>query len=236
MLIEMETKLFLLTLIFFAMFFDLSAQKTNKKIAITGKVTDLYSNPVSGAFIMIDGKSTERKTNDQGLFKIKVNPSAQKIGIFTTFTEVEEEPINGRTTINFILDKSVPLQINPGKGVSDDEVVNEGYSVARKKNITKPVTKSDVTGNEYASFSSIYEVLRTVPGVSVSGNRVTVRGISTTGSSTPLFVVNGTPVNSINGINPSMVKSIEVLKGPSASVYGLQGANGVIIIHLKGTD
>jgi len=236
MLIKMKIKLFLLTIIFFTGFFDLSAQKTNKRITITGKVTDLYNSPVSGAFIMIDGKSTERKTNVLGLFKVKVKPSAQRIGIFTTFTELKEEPINGRTTINFNLDKFVPQQLNAGPGVSNDEVIDEGYSVARKKNITKPVTKSDVSGNEYASFSSIYEILRTVPGVAVSGNSVTVRGISTTGSSAPLFVVNGTTVNSISGIDPSMVKSIEVLKGPSASVYGLQGANGVIIIHLKGID
>jgi TonB-dependent SusC/RagA subfamily outer membrane receptor len=60
--------------------------------------------------------------------------------------------------------------------------------------------------------------------------------MNTTGSSTPMFVVNGTPVNSIDQINPSMVKSIEVLKGPSASVYGMQGANGVILIRLKGTE
>jgi len=69
--------------------------------------------------------------------------------------------------------------------------------------------------------------------LTVSGNSVTVRGVSSIGSSTPLFVVNGTTVSSVNGIDPAMVKSIEVLKGPSASVYGLQGANGVIIIRLK---
>ena len=229
----MKTKLFLLTLIFFTVFFDMSAQKANKKITITGKVTDLYYSPVPGAFIMIDGKTIESKTNINGHYKIKVKPSAQKIGVFTTFTEVKEEPINGRTTINFNLDKFIPRQANVS---TDNEIVNEGYGVARKKDITKPVTKSDVSGNEYASFSSIYEVLKTIPGLTVSGNRVTVRGVSTTGSSTPLFVINGTTVNSIDAINPSMVKSIEVLKGPSASVYGLQGANGVIIIRLKGTD
>jgi TonB-dependent SusC/RagA subfamily outer membrane receptor len=229
----MKIKLFLLTLIFFAMFFDISAQKNNKKITITGKVTDLYYSPVSGVLIMIDGKTIESKTNSKGLYKIKVKPSAQKIGIFTTSTEVKEEPINGRTTINFNLDKFIPRQLNAG---TDDEVVNEGYNVARKKDITKPVTKTDISGNEYASFSSIYEILKTIPGLTVSGKSVTVRGISTWGSSTPLFVVNGTPVNSIDAINPSMVKSIEVLKGPSASVYGLQGANGVIIIRLKGID
>lgn len=232
----MKTKLFLLTLIFFTVFFDISAQKGNKKITITGKVTDLYNSPVPGAFIMIDGKNIERKTDSKGFFKIKVKSSAQKIGVFTTFSEVKEEPINGRTTVNFNLDKIVPRQLNAGTSFSDDEVVNEGYNVSRKRNMTNPVTKTDVSGNEYASFSSIYEVLKTIPGLTVSGNRVTVRGVSTTGSSTPLFVVNGTPVNSIDAINPSMVKSIEVLKGPSASVYGLQGANGVIIIRLKGTD
>ena len=232
----MKTKLFLLTLIFFTVFFDISAQKGNKKINITGKVTDLYNSPVPGAFIMIDGKNIERKTDSKGFFKIKVKSSAQKIGVFTTFSEVKEEPINGRTTVNFNLDKIVPRQLNAGTSFSDDEVVNEGYNVSRKRNMTNPVTKTDVSGNEYASFSSIYEILKTIPGLTVSGNRVTVRGVNTTGSSTPLFVVNGTPVNSVDAINPSMIKSIEVLKGPSTSVYGLQGANGVIIIRLKGTD
>jgi TonB-dependent SusC/RagA subfamily outer membrane receptor len=232
----MKTKLFLLALIFFTVFFDISAQKTNKKIVITGKVTDLYNNPVSGAFIMIDGKNLEKKSDSKGLYKIKVKPSAIKIGIFTTFADVKEEPINGRTTINFNLDKPVPQQQNAGADISNDEVVTEGYNVAKKKNITNSITKSDVSGNGYASFSSIYDVLKTVPGLIVSGNKVVVRGISTMGSTTPLFVVNGIPMNYIDAISPSMVKSIEVLKGPAASVYGLQGANGVILIRLKGSD
>jgi TonB-dependent SusC/RagA subfamily outer membrane receptor len=232
----MKTKLFLLILVFFMVFFDLAAQKAGKKIVITGRVTDLYSSPVSGAFIMIDGESTGRKTDVKGFFNVKVKPSAKQIGVFTTFTEMKEEPINGRTTVNFTLDKIVPRPVNAARVTSDDEVVDEGYNVARKRNISKPVTRTDVSGNEYASFSSIYEVLRTIPGLTVSGTSVTVRGISTVGSSSPLFVVNGTTMNSINGIDPAMVKSIEVLKGPSASIYGLQGANGVIIIKLKGVD
>jgi len=99
--------------------------------------------------------------------------------------------------------------------------------------LSTPVSSSDVSGGEYASFSSIYDVLKTIPGVVVSGTGVTIRGVGTTGSSSPLFVVNGITVNSISGINPSIVKSIEVLKGPAASVYGMRGANGVILIKLK---
>jgi TonB-dependent SusC/RagA subfamily outer membrane receptor len=231
----MKIKLFLLVLISFTVSVNISGQGTGKKITITGKVTDFYSSPVSGVMIMIDGKTTTAKTNSKGLYKIKVKSSALQIGVFTTFTGATEEPINGRTIINFNLDKVIPKGLNEITDGSD-EVINQGYGVDKKRNISKPVTKSEVSGKEYSSFSSIYDVLATVPGVLVRGNNVTIRGIGTTGSSTPLFVVNGTTVNSISGINPSTVKSIEVLKGPSASVYGLQGANGVIIIHLKGTD
>jgi TonB-dependent SusC/RagA subfamily outer membrane receptor len=229
----MKTRLFLLLLLSVIAFFDVSAQKSNKKITITGRVTDLYSSPVSGALIMIDGNTTTIKTNYKGNYKIKVLPSAAQIGVFTTITGVKEEPINGRTVIDFNLDKVITILQDEGTGGVSEDVVNTGYGTSKKGSVSKPVTKSDVSGKEYSSFSSIYDVLRTVPDVMVSGTNVTIRGVGTTGSTTPLFVVNGTPVNYINGISPSTVKSIEVLKGPAASVYGLQGANGVILIQLK---
>jgi len=228
----MKIKLFLLALISFGMFFDISAQKIDKKIIITGRVTDFYSSPVSGALIMVDGKTTTQKTDSKGHYKIKVKPSALQIGVFTTITGIIEESINGRTVVNFDLDKYIP-QTGPGSKDSGQEVVNTGYGVSKKKDTTKPGTKSDVSGKEYASFSDIYEMIRTLPGVMVNGSNVTVRGVQSTGNTSPLFVVNGTVVRSISGIDPAMVKSMEVLKGPSASVYGIEGANGVIVIQLK---
>ena len=229
----MKTRLFLLLILSFIVFFDVSAQKSNKKITITGRVTDLYSSPVYGALIMIDGKTTSAKTNDKGFYKIKVKPSASQIGVFTTTLGVKEVPINGGSVVNFNLDQvNTVFQGKETSSVSD-EVVNEGYSFAKKGSITKPVSKTDVSGKEYSSFSSIYDVLRTLPDVNVSGSSVTVRGVGTTGNSSPLFVVNGVTVSSINTINISMVKSIEVLKGSAASIYGVQGANGVILIQLK---
>jgi TonB-dependent SusC/RagA subfamily outer membrane receptor len=229
-----KIKILLMAVLSFALFFDISAQKANRKINITGKVTDLYNSPVSGALLMIDGKTTTAKTNSKGYYKIKIKPSASRIGVFTTITGAEEEPINGRIVINFNLDKMITPQPGEGTGDIGEEAVNDGYGNTKKGNLSKPITKSDVSGSEYSSFSSIYEVLRTLPSVMVSGTSVTVRGVGTTGSTSPLFVVNGITVSSISGINPSTVKSIEVLKGPAASVYGLQGANGVISIHLKG--
>ncbi len=232
----MKSRFLVLLLVSFVMFFDVSAQKAGKKITITGKVVDISNNPVAGAVLMIDGQNTDWKTNTKGIYKIKVKPSALQIGVFTTITGVKEEPITGRSVINFNLDKFI-TQSQSGQGYdSQEETVDGGYSATKKKNMTKPVTQTDVTGKQYASFSSIYDMLRTVPGVMVSGSSVTIRGMGTTGSTSPMFVVNGTPVRSISGIDPSMVKSIEILKGPAASIYGLEGANGVVLIKLKGID
>jgi TonB-dependent SusC/RagA subfamily outer membrane receptor len=228
----MKTRLFLLLLLSVIAFFNISAQKSHKKITITGTVTDFYNSPVSGALIMIDGKTTTQKTDSKGHYKIKVKPSALQIGVFTTITGANEEPVNGRTVVNFNLDKYLP-QTGPGSKDSGQEVVNVGYGVSKKKDTTIPGTKSDVSGKEYTSFSDIYEMIRTLPGVMVNGSNVTVRGVQSTGNTSALFVVSGTVVRSISGIDPAMVKSIEVLKGPSASVYGMEGANGVIVIQLK---
>jgi TonB-dependent SusC/RagA subfamily outer membrane receptor len=231
--VNMKTKILLISLLSLAFFYDIPAQNSIKKVTITGRVTDLNNNPVPGAIIMIDGTNTNTKTNDKGHYKIKVNPTASRIGVFTTVTGVKEEPVNRRQVVDFSLDKVVNLKSDPEYGSVNEDLVNAGYGVTKKGNLTKPVTRSDVSGREYSSFSSIYEVLRTVPDVMVSGTDVTIRGVGTTGSRTPLFVVNGIAVSSVSSINPSMVKSIEVLKGPSASIYGMQGANGVILIHLK---
>jgi TonB-dependent SusC/RagA subfamily outer membrane receptor len=74
-----------------------------------------------------------------------------------------------------------------------------------------------------------------IPGVSVTGNTIMIQGpISFTTSSTPLFVVDGTVVSSIDNISPIEVSSIDILKGPAAAIYGSRGANGVILIKLKG--
>jgi hypothetical protein len=76
-----------------------------------------------------------------------------------------------------------------------------------------------------------------VPGVVVSGKSIVVQGPNSFfGSSQPLFVVNGVRVYNIDYLNPVEVKSIKLLKGSSANIYGNEGANGVIVIDLQGTS
>ncbi|MBO6083208.1 MAG: TonB-dependent receptor plug domain-containing protein [Bacteroidales bacterium] len=118
--------------------------------------------------------------------------------------------------------------------------VNLGYGEVPQDNLTYAVSSVDMSDVDKGVYNTIYDYLEgRVPGVQVikTGSmsaRVVVRGVSTINSSSdPLFIVDGSPVMDISTINPRDVKSVDVLKDASTSVYGVRGANGVIIITLK---
>lgn len=87
--------------------------------------------------------------------------------------------------------------------------------------------------NRYAKYNTMYELIRAeLPELQVTGNTILVRGYtSVTGSSQPIFVVDGVIMTQIEDIMPNRVRSIRVLKGAPAAIYGINGANGVIEIN-----
>ena len=208
-------------------------QKANKKFTITGKVTDSDHRPVQGAVIFIDKVKTESVTDNQGIFKIKVKPNAVDILVFTLMNGAAEAKINGRTTIDFVL-TGAEGNVSAGRNPAADETVSVGYGTLQKKDAS--VQSSMINGQDpsFASAQTIYDMIRgRFPGVEVSGTSIKVMGSSSLVVNTePLFVVNGVIVKTIDNISPQTVKTIEVLKGPAASVYGTRGANGVILINL----
>ena len=229
----MKLKILFIILFSFLMIYGLSGQKNNKKITITGYVVDLRQHPVSEAIIMVDDVKTESFTDEKGYYKIRVKSSAGKIGIFTFSSGLIEQPINGRTRINFALPVTAPPDQSGNKDQSLNEAVDIGYRTVKKKDITMPVSKIDFTNKKYVSYSSIYEMIRgEVAGVQVQGKSIKIQGVSSFNLSTePLFVVDGMQVNSIDDISPQTVRSIEILKGSAAAIYGSRGANGVILIN-----
>lgn len=213
-------------------------QKNSKKITITGIVVDANQNPVRDAIIIIDGRKTNSVTNKKGVYKVKVSPSSQKIGLMTFVSFIDEEAINGRININFTLSSAIPQQMTKPNFSEGEEEVNIGYGTMKRKNMTNQVDRIDGTNNKYSAYTSIYDMLRgEIPGVQVNGKSISIQGVSSfTLTDEPLFVVDGLVVSSIDDIQPIMVKSIEVLKGPAASIYGSRGANGVIMITLIGAS
>lgn len=98
---------------------------------------------------------------------------------------------------------------------------------------TNAIGRVDMKNAE--SYSDIYEYLRgRIPGVEIVGTSIRIRGINTTGNTDALIILDGMEVSDISDINPMDVKSVEVLKDAASTIYGMRGANGVVIIKTKG--
>ena len=129
-----------------------------------------------------------------------------------------------------------------GCGVYHTRNVNEngvdiGYGVQDPDHVTTSVSNLKVKKNEAQTYSNIYDYLRgRVPGVQVtSDNRIIIRGVGTnSGNTDPLILVDGVETTDISPLDPIYVKSVDVIKDGSSAIYGMQGANGVIIIKTVG--
>ena len=120
-------------------------------------------------------------------------------------------------------------------GKSDaDRRVNIGYGMADSRDVSYSVASVKPAETEF--YTNMYEYLRgKVAGVHIGpGNTITIRGVTTiNGSTDPLIILDGSEVSSLDAVNPHDVYSVDVLKDASASIYGIKGANGVIIITTK---
>jgi hypothetical protein len=191
---------------------------SRKKLAISGTVKGMDQKPVAGAQIYVDSVYTGITTDDSGKFTIKVSPGAKSIFVYSPSQTAGEAAIDERSTVDLTLDsKLVDKPSFIGKSGKENKTANS----EKKK---KPNTYTD-----------IYQMIRQeVSGVLVSGRSIVVQQPNSFfGSASPLFVVNGVRVSSIDYINPFEVKSIQLLKGSYANIYGTEGANGVISITLN---
>ena len=119
------------------------------------------------------------------------------------------------------------------------KTVDMGYGETSQEALSYAISSVDMEEDK-SGYITIYDYLEgRVPGVKVVKNGATtasvyIRGINSVNSSTePLFVVDGIMVNDISYLNPRDVKSVTVLKDASASIYGVRGGNGAILIKLK---
>ena len=226
----MKTKLLFVFLFALIAINSAEAQNDNKKFFVSGRVVDGQERPLSGALIMIDGQSTSVVTDENGNYKIKVSPKADTLTVLTFNSGISSAAINKQTTINFKL-RGVSSKAATSPAETGSQKVDIGYGSVDQKDVLTNVSK--VQGSKYATFTDIYEVLKGQPGVTVSGKSIKIQGASSFQMGTePLFVVDGMVVSSIDGILPSQIDNISILKGASTSIYGSRGANGVILINL----
>ena len=124
--------------------------------------------------------------------------------------------------------------VKPGLSGKEEKTGEENKTDSRR-NIPEKSGVINIRNSAVPVYQDIYDMIRgRVAGVEVSGKSIKIRGTNSLNISTePLFVVDGVIVKEIEDIDPETVKSIEVLKGPDASVYGARGSNGVIVITRK---
>lgn len=123
---------------------------------------------------------------------------------------------------------------------AENELVDLGYGKVKKKDLNMSVSKLNVDDKSVGSYTDMGSYLMgRVPGLTVTktgnGYRYSIRSSDTIyGNTEPLFVVDGITVDDISYLNPNDVDHVEVLKdAASASIYGTQGGNGVILITTK---
>lgn len=223
----------------FLLSFSAKAQSTT----IEGKITDASGLSLPGVNINEKGTKNGTSTDFEGSFKINVTSNKAVLIISYLGFQTQEVSVAGKSKVNV----SLVEQSN-----SLNEVVVVGYGSVKKTDLTGSVsTINAATITERNTISPLEAIQGSTPGVQISsstgragdGFKVVIRGNnsliadssnpSMVGSS-PLYVVDGVPMDGIDFLNPQDIARMDVLKdASSAAIYGSRGSNGVIIVTTK---
>ena len=197
-------------------FFLLVFSFANAQTILSGKVLNYKKKPVTNASIYLDTIDSNVVTNKDGEFSLTVPEQVKIIKVHSKKYGWLSSAYNKETKMDFVY-------------LETDKSKNE-------KGASNPQSLNLENDKNTATYRTIFDMIRgKLAGVVVTqDNKITIRGVSSFYySSEPLFVVDGVVVNSIDEISPINVKSISVLKGADASIYGVRGASGVIVIKMK---
>jgi len=210
-----------------------------QQLAVKGSVLDEAGEPIIGAYITLQGNNNVGTITDfDGNFEISVDAKSKLLVSYTGY-ESQTIAVAGKSQIDVVL-REIATHL--------DEVVAIGYGSQKAKEITSSVAsvKSE-NFNPGVKESPMGLLQGKVAGLTVTrteggdptktGFNVQIRGTSTLdkgSGTTPLYIVDGIPVTSIDNIAPEEIASMDVLKdGSSAAIYGTRGTNGVIMITTK---
>ena len=211
------------------------AQKGGGKFTLSGTVKG-DGQPLVGATVVEPGTSNGTVTGADGKFSLSLSKRGASIQI--SFIGYVTKTLTANADFLEVTLDSDAQKI--------DEVMVVAYGTMRKRDVTGAITSISSESIERRAPSNVFEALQgQVAGVQISAgsgqpgesSQINIRGISTFSAEgvKPLYVVDGIPMEDIDGINPGDITSIEILKdAASAAMYGSRSANGVILITTKG--
>ncbi|WP_233218943.1 SusC/RagA family TonB-linked outer membrane protein [Adhaeribacter arboris] len=219
---------------------------------VTGKVTGSDNSPLVGVSIQIDGTTQGAISDVEGNYALEVPGNGTLIFSYIGYKN-QTVPVNNRTVVNVTLESdATALQevVVTALGIKKEER-KLGYSVSKVGGEVLNVARESNVANSLSGRVSGLNVAGTSGGPGSSA-RINIRGVTSfSGSSSPLIVINGVPMDNSNrgssgewggadqgdgigNINPDDVETMTVLKGSTASaLYGSRAANGVIQITTK---
>ncbi len=203
-----------------------------QNITVKGVVKDTHGELITGASVAEKGTTNGTITDIDGKFSLNMDANGT-LNISFVGYKPETVKVNGKTSFNVTLGEDNELL---------DEVVVVGYGTQRKSDVTGAIVSvNDKSLREIQSANISQALQGRLPGISISqtstrpgqSGQIRIRGSrSLNASNDPLIVLDGIPFEgSMNDINPSDIKSIDILKDASATaIYGSRGANGVILV------
>jgi len=214
-----------------------SVEQVKADIVIRGVVKDTTGAPLPGAGIRVKGLSTGAVADANGAFSISVPDQNAILLVTYTGYDTREITVGARTTLEITLKETV------GSDLSEVAIV--GFGVQKKESLVG--AQSSVNVNELKQpVSSMSQLLAgRIPGVvnvtrngepGATGSDIFIRGVSslTANDRGPLVIIDGVPNRNLNEISVYDVENFTVLKDAAATaVYGIRGANGVILINTK---
>ena len=204
---------------------------------VSGTVVDQQGMPVVGAGVVVRGTQTGSVTDLDGRFTVMAAKDATLTVSFIGYT-TREVPVGTQTDIRIVLEENVQ---------SIDDVVVVGFGTQKKETVTgaigqlsgKELMRSPVTNISNALVGRIagMAAVQKTGEAGFEESTIRVRGVGTyAGDQNPLIVIDGIvrDMTAFNMLDPNDVKNVNVLKDASATaVYGVRGANGVIIVTTK---
>ncbi len=223
-------KISLLILGLFAAAFAADAQQ------IRGVVSDVNGEPLTGVSVFVDGTTLGVSTGVDGDYSLNVPDAKGRTLVFSMIGMATKEVVIGNNTvIDVVLDEDSNFLA---------ETVVIGYATVKRRDLMGSVSSVDNKSLTQVPVASVTEALSgRMAGVQVTATegdpdaeiKIRVRGGgSITQDSSPLYIVDGFPVESISDIPASDIQSIDVLKDAfSTAIYGSRGANGVVLVTTK---
>lgn len=203
---------------------------------VTGVVTDAQTGePLIGVNIFIKGTTSGTITTTDGSYNIRVpDTDATLVFSYIGYSEVEI-PVDGRQVINVEMNldtETLEEVVVVGYGIQNKETVVGSISSINNKTIVS-IPVSNITQSLAGKLSGV-EVVQPSGEIGRDEAQIFIRGQATYGNSAPLIVVDGIIRDGFAQIDPNEIQTVSILKDASATaVYGVKGANGVIIITTK---